>query len=321
MKPIYSIIIPTYRRPDLLRQAIQSCINQKTTIPFEIVVTDNDDDRSSSAEDVVQEFNDDRIHYSRNESNLGMFGNWNRAVEKSNCDWIVLLHDDDLLLPDYLDEVHACRLKFPRATLIVPLSEAIGTDAKQIPVKTNILVRGIRNLRSYFQTAKKYKHIHKSIYLFAYPHASPGWLFSRNCWSAAGGFAEKWHPIADYTTSYDLVNHGQGVKIFKKLFQYRWQDNATLRLEIRKEILSKSYQFRRTFLDGKRILFQPYIQRALNRVTAQQINRMLYELSPDQKENFYKDLCGDAYYTKYLGEHPGLSVRISLLLYNLSPTT
>ena len=43
--------------------------------------------------------------YMKNEENIGMFGNWNRALEVTRTKYVVLLHDDDWLTENYIETV------------------------------------------------------------------------------------------------------------------------------------------------------------------------------------------------------------------------
>lgn len=107
-KPFITVAIPTYQRPNLLRDAIQSALDQEiATCYYDIIVVDNDDSTNGSneTENIVREFHTDKISYYRNSKNLGMFGNWNRCFELAEGDWIALLHDDDALMPNYIKVV------------------------------------------------------------------------------------------------------------------------------------------------------------------------------------------------------------------------
>src|SRR5690606_16844334 len=46
--PYFSVIIPTFRRPDLLAQALES-VAEQTFSGYEIIVIDDDNERSGSA--------------------------------------------------------------------------------------------------------------------------------------------------------------------------------------------------------------------------------------------------------------------------------
>lgn len=46
-----------------------------------------------------------KLSFYRNHKNIGLFGNFNRCIELANGKWVCLLHDDDVLLPNYLKEM------------------------------------------------------------------------------------------------------------------------------------------------------------------------------------------------------------------------
>lgn len=100
--PEISVIIPTFNRAALLRKAIESVLAQEG-VDFEVLISDNcsDDDTPDVA---AQFLHDPRVRYSRNESNLGMVGNWKKAIfSLARAEWFVLMSDDDFLTdPTYL---------------------------------------------------------------------------------------------------------------------------------------------------------------------------------------------------------------------------
>lgn len=105
----FSIIIPTYKRIGLLKEAIQSALNQKYK-DFEIVVVDNNDDDEEIAQkvaDLIIGFKSDKILYYRNEKNIGIYGNTLRAAQLARGDYVAILDDDDLLNPSYLQIINA----------------------------------------------------------------------------------------------------------------------------------------------------------------------------------------------------------------------
>lgn len=101
----FSIIIPTYGRITLLKEAIKSALSQFYDESYEIVVVDNNSDDEAffaSVYKLISSFNDDRIVYYRNQKNIGIYGNTLRAGQLAAGEWIVLLDDDDILHPWYL---------------------------------------------------------------------------------------------------------------------------------------------------------------------------------------------------------------------------
>lgn len=104
MAPLISIGIPTYNRSGLLRQAIQSVLQQSYQ-DFEIVVSD--DCSPDDTADVVASFHDSRIRYHRTAANLRPPRNWNECVRLAHGEFFALLPDDDVYCPDYLAQMSA----------------------------------------------------------------------------------------------------------------------------------------------------------------------------------------------------------------------
>jgi hypothetical protein len=99
--PLVSIIIPTYNRaasyfPLTLRSAVD-----QTYDAIEILVCDNASPDHTG--EVVSAMRDSRIRYVRHAQNIGPYENWNRGVERARGDYILLLHDDDLIDTDFVE--------------------------------------------------------------------------------------------------------------------------------------------------------------------------------------------------------------------------
>jgi len=108
---LVSICIPTYQRPDLLRQAIASCLAQ-TYSDIEIIVCD--DSKDDASKQMVQGLNkSEKIRYYQNRLALGQAGNVNRLFDLARGDRLILLHDDDILLPDTVQSMSDCWLSHP----------------------------------------------------------------------------------------------------------------------------------------------------------------------------------------------------------------
>lgn len=112
MNSLISICIPTYHRPELLRQAIESCLNQSYP-NIEIIISDDSQDRQSEKLCCLLMEAGHSIRYYRNSPSLGQAGNVNRLFDLAQGDRLVLLHDDDLLLPDAIAQMSACWQQYP----------------------------------------------------------------------------------------------------------------------------------------------------------------------------------------------------------------
>ena len=94
-----SVVIPTCNRPDKIKKAIRSVLNQ-TFQDFEVVVVD--DGIKARAEEAVKSFADPRIKYIQHEKNKGGSAARNTGIKNSQADWIAFLDDDDEWLPEKL---------------------------------------------------------------------------------------------------------------------------------------------------------------------------------------------------------------------------
>lgn len=100
-----TIAIPTYNRSQMIGESILSALNQDTEINYEVLILDNAS--TDNTEEVVKKFTDQKLRYIRNEANIGMMGNWNKAVKESQGDYLMILGDDDWLLPNFINETVA----------------------------------------------------------------------------------------------------------------------------------------------------------------------------------------------------------------------
>ncbi len=97
--PLVSVIIPTYNRPEYLREAI-ACVLAQTYSPVEVIVSD--DASAESPADLVASFGDPRVRLRRNAQNLGIARNAMAAFQEAKGEWVASLNDDDLWHPEFL---------------------------------------------------------------------------------------------------------------------------------------------------------------------------------------------------------------------------
>ena len=109
-KPLISFCITTFKRQDYLKKTLKSILLQ--TYPhFEVIVSDNDVEQTASP--VIERFNDSRFKYFANEQNLGMKKSFNRSLQKSTGNYIVMIADDDPVYPDMLETLIDLSNKYP----------------------------------------------------------------------------------------------------------------------------------------------------------------------------------------------------------------
>jgi glycosyltransferase involved in cell wall biosynthesis len=111
---LYSFVIPTRERHDVLKGAIQSVLNQ-TRSNFEIVVMDNAS--SPETKRVAESFNSSHIRYFRAPERLAMTDNWELGLQHAVGDYITVLGDDDGALPDAVEIAEEIHARWPNTIL------------------------------------------------------------------------------------------------------------------------------------------------------------------------------------------------------------
>jgi glycosyltransferase involved in cell wall biosynthesis len=116
-KPLITTIIPTYRRPKLLRRAIRSVL-QQTYPDLRISVYDNDSGDETAA--VVSELAqlDHRIHYYCRQENIGAFNNFQYALKDIQTEFFSILCDDDILCPEFYETAMKWFDTYPEAEFV-----------------------------------------------------------------------------------------------------------------------------------------------------------------------------------------------------------
>jgi GT2 family glycosyltransferase/radical SAM superfamily enzyme YgiQ (UPF0313 family) len=97
--PLVSVIVPTHNRPDMLKDTIQSILDQ-TFQNFEIIVVN---DAGQDASSVVQAFNSPKIFYLSHETNKGLAAARNTGIRAAKGKYIAYLDDDDVYYVNHLE--------------------------------------------------------------------------------------------------------------------------------------------------------------------------------------------------------------------------
>jgi glycosyltransferase involved in cell wall biosynthesis len=107
--PKISFCFTTFKRYEYLRQTLKSVQNQ-TEQDFEVIVSDNDPEQSGRT--IVAEF-DERFKYFPNNENLGMKKSFNKSLERSTGEYIVMIADDDPVYPDMAETLLQLAKDYP----------------------------------------------------------------------------------------------------------------------------------------------------------------------------------------------------------------
>ncbi len=101
---LVSVIVPTFRRSELLHKAIGSLISQSYK-NFEVIVIDDNDDETYKIgnEKYFNSLNDERIVYIRNSANIGSAKSRNKGLSVAKGKYVTFLDDDDYYSPDKIE--------------------------------------------------------------------------------------------------------------------------------------------------------------------------------------------------------------------------
>ncbi len=196
-------MIPTFRRPDLLKQAVESALAQTTSVSYEVVIVDNDNDNDGyllrEVDKVVASFSAPNLRHFRNQTNIGLYGNWNRCIELARGRWLTILNDDDLLDPSFLEEslkVITCNPSIKWVGCSARVCDIQGiTIPETLVTKCKKFFKGLAN---FVRRGRPHKIRFAELFP-SYPHhGSLGILFDRNAAMVVGGYPLEFYPVADY---------------------------------------------------------------------------------------------------------------------------
>jgi glycosyltransferase involved in cell wall biosynthesis len=114
VSPLITAIIPTYRRPQLLRRAICSVLEQEDA-QLQVCVYDNDSGDETADVVAALAAKDSRVIYHRHPTNIGGLANFLFGMSHVETPFFSLLSDDDYLLPGFYRRALAGLSEEPRA--------------------------------------------------------------------------------------------------------------------------------------------------------------------------------------------------------------
>jgi glycosyltransferase involved in cell wall biosynthesis len=197
---LLTIAIPTYRRHNLLRKAVLSALNQKTETKYELLIVDNDP--TSDFEFLLHKFVSHslcKVRYIRNESNIGMFANWNKCIAEARGQWVTILSDDDMLHEQYVEAI---------SKYLSNEISCIAVEKKDFKIGENIKLDAENNLN------KCVYKINKFLFNIFNPIGTPtGFAFRRELALKIGAYDLNYYPSSDYKFAKDLAEHGDVLKI------------------------------------------------------------------------------------------------------------
>ncbi|AJD05246.1 glycosyltransferase family 2 protein [Campylobacter lari] len=225
-QPKFTIAIPTYKRVDELLRALHSAIEQKYNEDYEILIIENlDNFNDDTLEKILRKNYSEKINYYKNQSNLGMVGNWNRCLELAQGEWVCLLHSDDAIMPDYLDEISKITDHpiYKKAALIGTSVKATKTKLKH---KFFHALLGSLWYKDPLECTDLYKQKKQSLKLKYIP--PNGLLHNKKICLEKGGYSLDDYPTLDQIFANRLLFNGEKIYTYKeKALQIKFPDVST----------------------------------------------------------------------------------------------
>ena len=119
-KPMVSVVMPAYNEERNIRNAISSVLAQEFE-DFEFIIVD--DGSTDSTSDIIESFDDKRIIYIKNETNIGVTKSRNKALDFAKGKYIACLDADDTCTPDRLKKQVAYMESHPQCVLCSTYSD------------------------------------------------------------------------------------------------------------------------------------------------------------------------------------------------------
>ena len=135
-KPCFSIVIPTHNGEAYLAAAIDSVLSQ--TYPhFDVIVLEHES--TDRTREIVRGYADPRVHLHATDAPQTIESNWGRILELELAGFLTILGHDDILYPDFLQEMTRLIAERPDASLyishfhIIDAQGRVLRDCKPIP--------------------------------------------------------------------------------------------------------------------------------------------------------------------------------------------
>jgi hypothetical protein len=133
-KPLLSVLIATYNRAGYLTKAVASVLNQSySNFTLKIV----DDASTDDTPEVIRSIDDPRLVSYRQPSNRGWLGNCNSALEGIGTKYVLMLGDDDIMMPGGLERAIAVLEAHPNVGMVHTSLNVIDSEGRQQRADTN----------------------------------------------------------------------------------------------------------------------------------------------------------------------------------------
>ncbi len=222
-----SIVIPTYNRADIIRDALESVLAQSYQ-DFEILVVD--DGSSDNTAEVVASVGSNKIRFLRSERNCGCSAAYNRGIKEAAGNLIAFLDSDDIWEPEYLQREVDFLARHSDVGVVFCDTEIRGPEM-HVPSLMSLMDAFPRFLKTN-PKATEYVVDSRQMYLCLLqevPIKPSATIARREVFSTAGVFDEKWPSGTDWDLFLRMARQTNFGYVDKALVTQRFRSDATHR--------------------------------------------------------------------------------------------
>lgn len=195
----YTFLMPAYKAA-YLKEAIDSILSQSYR-DFRLIISDDCSPEILKA--IVDQYDDERIAFRRNEQNIGgrsLIEHWNLLLSLADSEYVILAPDDDLYESAFLEQIDQLTNKYPDVNVLKSRAQKIDETGEVIAMD-RIYEESITQMDNLFHQA-----------LPDHMSGIGNYVFRTSALKAIGGFVD--YPLAwwsDVMTNVLLSDKGMAI--------------------------------------------------------------------------------------------------------------
>lgn len=205
------IFIPTYNRGNVIRDTLESLINQ-TISNFDIIVVDNCS--TDNTEEIVYSLDNSRISYHKNHENLGAIGNFNCCIDiaiSKKYQFMGIFHSEDIYYNSIVEsEINELRN-----------DEKIGATFSKMQSLNSKNLMNKNDLSSELVTKYDFESFIKVLLEKGTPFFCPTFMCKVSIFEKTGKFSEAFKYFGDTEFYMRILKHYKIALINQTLGYYR----------------------------------------------------------------------------------------------------
>ena len=235
-----SVVMPTFRRPELLAEAVDSVLAQ-TGLSLEVIVLD--DSPEGSAAEVIAQINDPRIRYvlrtvpSRGKPAIVR----NEGARIARGRFVHFLDDDDRVPLGVYSAALDAFAENPNCGVLFGRVESFGEDAEAVRREQAYFDRGARKARVVSSLGSRFFMV--AILMFdATPLVSSSCMIRRECIEALAGYDPEIPVCEDVDFYLRAIRQFGYTYLDRVMVHYRFQSNSLMHRQKDSEAAMESYR-------------------------------------------------------------------------------